>query len=281
MKILVIGGTSAVAKVLIPMLADFSQVITTGRTDGDIRLDLSLESPIHFAKDIDVVIHLAAHFGGKKSEEIMDAEKINVLGTLRLCHAAVEANVRHFIFVSSIYSQIELQSPLFSSYALSKRHAEEAAQYFCDQNPLTLTILRPSQLYGNTEDFRKHQPFFYAMTDKAERGEDIVLFGKNDARRNFLHAEDLARLISKVVQQRLAGIYACQYPSDTSISEIARAASTAFNSKGKVFFQEEKENIQDNVFPIDEELYTKLNYYPIISVEEGMKAIAQKRILQA
>jgi len=270
-----------VGKVLVPMLADFAQVVTTGRIDGDIQLDLSVMSPVYFEKDIDVVIHLAAHFGGKKPEEIMDAEKINVLGTLQLCRAAVEANVKHFIFVSSIYSQAKSESPLYSSYALSKRHAEEVAQYFCERNPLILTILRPSQLYGSTEDFRKHQPFFYAMADQGERGRDIALQGKHDALRNFLHTEDLAHIISKVVQQRLAGTYSCQYPSDTSISEIARAAIQAFNSKGQVFFQEEMDEIMDNVFPIDDELFRRLNYYPAISIKEGMKRIALTRTLQA
>jgi nucleoside-diphosphate-sugar epimerase len=280
MKVLLVGGSSSLSKVLIPVLEGVAQqVITAGRNNDDLYLDLEeIAKPISLPTGIDVIIHTAAHFGGKTSQEIIGAEIVNVLGTLRLCQAGVQAGVKHFILISSIYSQLDPQSDYYSIYALSKKQSEEAALFFCNQQGMPLTILRPAQLYGNTHDFAKHQPFLYAMTSKAENGEDITLYGKNDALRNFLHVDDLAQIILNVVQKKVTGVYPCQYPRDTSISAIAKAAIAAFNSKAKVSFLNDRHDISSNVFFIEDTLYKKINYYPKVSIEEGMRMIAKNRI---
>ncbi|MFM9840711.1 MAG: NAD-dependent epimerase/dehydratase family protein [Cyclobacteriaceae bacterium] len=279
MKVLLVGGTSSFGKVLIPALKEVAQIITTGRSNCDICLDLgNLAQSISLPNGLDVIVHAAAHFGGKTPEEMIEAEIVNVVGTLRLCQASIKASVKHFIFISSIYSQMNPQSNYYSTYALSKKHGEEAALYCCDQLGLPLTVLRPTQLYGNTNDFGKHQPFLYAMVNKAEKGEDIALNGKNNALRNFLHAEDLAQIVLRVIQKTVIGVYTCQFPTDTSILAIAKAAISAFNSTGTVSFLEDKENIESNVFPIDVTLYKRINFFPQVSIEEGMRRIAKNRI---
>lgn len=279
MKVLLVGGSSSLGKVLIPALKDIAQVITAGRNNDDLYLDLEeITKPMSLPLGIDVVIHTAAHFGGKTSQEIIGAEKVNVLGTLRLCQASVQADVKHFIFISSIYSQMNPQSDYYSAYALSKKHAEEAAHFFCSQEEMPLTVLRPAQLYGNTNDFAKHQPFLYAMANKAESGEEITLYGKNDALRNFLHVDDFTQIILKVIQKKVTGIYSCQFVTDTSISAIAKAAISAFNSAAKVSFLEDKGDIKSNIFPIEDALYQKINFYPKVNIEDGMRMIAKNRI---
>lgn len=278
MKVLLVGGSSSFGKVLIPVIKEVAEVITAGRNNCDLEFDLRNEfKSIQFPIGLDAVIHAAAYFGGKTSQEIIDAEVINVIGTLRLCQASSVAGVKHFIFISSIYSQMNPQSEYYSIYALSKKHAEEAVLYYCNQLGLPLTVLRPAQLYGNTDDFGRHQPFFYAMANKAEKGENINLFGKNNALRNFLHAEDLAQIVLRVIQERVTGIYACQFPVNTSILAIAKAAISAFNSASQVSFLEHKEDIKSNVFPLDDSLYKRINFFPQIDVEEGMRKIAKYR----
>ena len=91
MKVVLVGGTSSISVALKQKLSEFCEVITAGRTNCDLKIDLSdsLEN-IVFPSDIDVVIHTAAHFGGKSASEIIEAENINVLGTLKLCEAAVK-----------------------------------------------------------------------------------------------------------------------------------------------------------------------------------------------
>lgn len=278
MKILIVGGTSSLAKALQPILSNFSEVITAGRKDCDITMDLT--DPVEKIKlpnDIDVIINTAAHFGGKSPKEILAAENINVLGALKVCHAAVQAGAKHMILISSIFAILEETSPFYDSYALSKKHAEEATDYFCTANDLPLTILRPSQIYGGEDYFREHQPFFYTIVDTAEVGKDITLYGSHDASRNYIHADDVATIIAKVIQKKIVGIYSCQYQTNVKYSQIGKAALTAFKGKGKVRFLRDKPDILDNTAELDDSLYKKINYYPSISVEDGMRDIAKHR----
>ena len=265
-----------------PVLSAFSEVITAGRKYCDINLDLNdpIEK-ISLPRDIDVVIHTAAHFGGKTPKEILEAEDVNVLGTLKLCQAAVRAKARMFILISSIFSCLNKNSAHYSIYALSKKHSEEIAEFYCSTHSLSLTILKPSQLYGNGDNFRVHQPFFYAIVDKAEKGEDITIYGSHDALRNYIHVDDLTNIISRVVHNKIEGIYPCMHTTDVTFSQIAKAALSAFNSKGKIQFLKEKADIPDNIFKKDTSLYKKIGFYPQISIEDGMKRIALYRKIRS
>jgi len=278
MKILIVGGTSSISYALKPVFSEFSEVITAGRKKCDIVLNLSdpIEK-ISFPKDLDVVVHTAANFGGKADAEILEAENINVLGTLKLCQLAVQAKTKHFILISSMFSCLKENSEHFSIYALSKKHSEDVAKYYCSTHSLPLTILRPSQIYGNDDRFRRHQPFIYAMVDKAEKGEDITIYGSNDALRNYIYIDDLTNIIAKVAQNKVEGIYSCMHQHDVSFSQIAKAAFSAFNRKCEISFLKNKPNIPDNIFEKDDFLYKIINLYPQISIEEGMMKMAEYR----
>lgn len=278
MKILIVGGTSSIGCTLKPILSEFSEVITAGRKNCDVTLDLN--DPIEkiaLPNDIDVVIHTAAHFGGKTAKEILEAERINVLGTLKLCQAGVHAKATHFVLISSVFSCLKENSKHYCIYALSKKHSEEVASFYCSTHSLSLTILRPSQIYGNEDSFRIHQPFLYTMIDKAEKGEDITIYGSNDALRNYIHIDDLVHIISKVIRNKVEGTYSCMQTTDVTYSQIAKAAFIAFNSKGSVHFLKDKADIPDNIFEKNDSLYKKIDFYPQISIENGMKKIAHYR----
>lgn len=276
MKVVLVGGTSSIAIALKQKLSEFCEVITAGRTNCDLKIDLSdsVEN-ISFPNDIDVVIHTAAHFGGKSASEIIEAENINVLGTLKLCEAAVKANAKHFVYISSIFANLKPDAENYSVYALSKKHAEELATYYCTLHNLPLTILQPSHLYGIEDSFRKHQPFFYSILDKAKNQEEITLYGTNDPIRNYLFMEDLSTIISKVIQQKVTGIYPCAYMSDVTYSEIATAAFKVLGTNGTVNFLQDKPNIPSFKYNKDDSLYQKIDFYPQINMEEGIRKIVK------
>jgi nucleoside-diphosphate-sugar epimerase len=273
--ILVIGARSALAKAAIDVLAKDSKIITAGRKDCDVYCDIA--QGVTIPAGVDVVINFAAAFSGKTDEEIIAAEKTNVLGVLNVCTAAREAGVRQVVLISSIFALLGKSSPQFSIYALTKRHGDELAEWYCGLHGLPLTILRPSQIYGDSQVFAKHQPFFYGMMDTAERGEDIILWGGHDPRRNYIHAQDLAQIISRVIERQVTGIYQAVSPADVTYKQIAGAAQAAFAKGGAVRFDAGRPDIPDNITPIDTSLYDKINFRPAISIEEGIGRIAVYR----
>jgi len=167
-KILIVGGNSSIAKALNSLLSINHEVITAGRTNCDLYINLfDPVSKIKIPDNIDVVINAAAHFVGDTSRFIYEAEYINVLGLLKLCEVSYNSSVKHFISLSSIFSHLKEGAQQYSIYSISKRHAEEVIKEFCRIYPLPLTILRPGQVYGNVSDFESKQPFLYHIISKA------------------------------------------------------------------------------------------------------------------
>lgn len=278
MKILIVGGKSSLGVALLPVLLGIGEVVTAGRKDCDIILDISESiDNIKIPANLDVIVHAAANFGGVTDNEIFDAENVNALGTLKLCQLAVQANVKHFVLISSLSVCLDEKSDYYSIYALSKKHAEELARLYCSYHSLPLAILRPSQIYGNEDIFRRHQPFIYSVIDKAKLGEVVTIYGSHDAQRNYIYIDDLTMIIAKVVTHKIVGTYSCMHPENVTLSGVARAAISAFNSKGGYQFAKEKKDIPDNIFDNDDMLYRQINFYPEISIEDGMKKIAYYR----
>lgn len=278
MRILIVGGTSNLAHALTPILSEFAEVITAGRTDCDVHLDLTepLER-FEVPEYIDVVINTAANFGDKSSEGLLQAENINVLGVLKLCQLCTHLQVKQLIQISSIFAGLDKHSRFYSIYSLSKKHADELAELYSSMFGLPLTILRPSQFYGVGESYRKHQPFLFSIIDKAAIDEDILIYGKNDALRNFIHVEDVAKIIALVIQHKIKGTYSCMAMQNVSYSEVAKAAIAAFGSKSTIKFNSEQPDIPDNIFDSDDSLYRLIDYYPQISIVLGMTKEADYR----
>lgn len=116
MKILIIGGTSALSISLIKVLKKEHTLITAGRKNCDLYLDLNKDIDIrNFPKDINAVIHVAASFGGQTYLNFKDAISANVLGTLRICQITKELNIKHLTLISSMSVCLSVSSPYYLS----------------------------------------------------------------------------------------------------------------------------------------------------------------------
>jgi len=278
MRILIVGSTSAIGMALAARFERFAEVRLAGRQDADILLDLSqwgkLPEP---GESFDVVVHTAADFGGGKDDEFIKAELVNAVGTLAVCRLARHVHAKHIVLLSSISATYQLGDPYYGIYSLSKRHSEETAQFFCSERNIALTILRPTQIYDDAGICRRHQALLYFMADRAQAGENISLYGSNDALRNFLHLDDFAEICSRVVRDRRAGVFTCAHPQSIRLSEVADAAFSAFGRGGQVQFMPENPDLADLPATEDYSLYDSIDYWPTISISEGFKRIRNFR----
>jgi nucleoside-diphosphate-sugar epimerase len=279
MRILIAGGTSALAQALKPALAGFAEVVTAGRQACDVRLDLADPAPLQLPAGIDVVINTAAAFGGKSPRDLLHTEQVNVLGALRLAAACTEATVGQLVQISSIFAGLDKDSGFYSIYSLSKSQSDAALDLYSTNFNLPLTILRPSQFYGVGPAQRKHQPFLSMLIDKAAAGDAIQFYGSRDALRNFIHVEDVAHVIALIIQRRVLGCFDCAAMQNISYTEVASAAIAAFGSRSTITFLKDKPDIPDNIFAADDRLYRLLDFYPQISMAEGMRKEAAYRKL--
>ena len=171
MKILVTGASGFVGRSLVPALlkqrhdvvlplksnyrfndaigARFESMIDRRSVE-----DLQAEDFTPLCAGVDAVVHLAG-LAHTRSSSAVDYERVNYQLTLRLAEAARQAQVKRFIFLSSIRAQsgvscpnllTELYEPMpTDAYGLSKLRAEQALAAIPD---LAVTALRPVLVYG-------------------------------------------------------------------------------------------------------------------------------------
>jgi nucleoside-diphosphate-sugar epimerase len=274
-RVLLVGNRSVLGQAVRNILGNAGWGVTTaGRRGADVFLDLAKEyqKPPLFGGH-DAVIFVAADFGGEEAQDLDRAERVNALGALHVCRWATEIGARHVVIVSSIFTTFNFEDAYFGAYSLSKRHGEELAQLYCRDVSLPLSILRPSQIYNDDGACRKHQGFFYHAIDCAAEGKDIEIFGTHDARRNFIHLDDVAEIVARVVANRLAGVFDCPYPSNITMSLLATTAQSVYGCGGKIRFLKNRPNITDIPERSGEQLFQALDFQPRIGLEDGIRRI--------
>jgi UDP-glucose 4-epimerase len=122
---------------------------------------------------------------------------INVLGNTHVLEAARLANVRRFVFASSIY----VYSESGSFYRASKQASERFTETYHDRYGLEYNILRYGSLYGRRSDKRNG---IYRMLHEAVDEHSITYKGSGEAMREYIHVEDAARMSVQVLAPEYA-----------------------------------------------------------------------------
>jgi UDP-glucose 4-epimerase len=123
--------------------------------------------------------------------------EVNVLGTVTLLEAARLAEVKRFVFASSVY----VFSESGSFYRASKQAAERFVETYHSRYDLDYTILRYGSLYGPRAD--PHNGVF-RMLQQALEDNCITYGGNGEAVREYIHVTDAARLSVQILQPRYA-----------------------------------------------------------------------------
>ena len=271
MKILIIGNTSFVGKSLGNRLKrEGHNIKFAGRNASDITLDLNTPiDELEIYENFDVVVLAAADFGGDKTEDIIRAESINAIGVIKVCDLCKVVNAKHLVLLSTIFVHYNLEDYYYSPYSISKRHGEELARFYCKSSGLSLTIVRPSQVYDSEGEARKHQAFLYTILDKVAAGEDITIYGSIPPLRNYIHIDDLIEVLKIIITKSILGEFDCVSPDTFNLSEIINFANKVWGKKSEVFFLPEMDDLPNLEFAFDETLASLTNYIPKVSFEEG------------
>jgi len=75
---------------------------------------------------------------------------------------------------------------------------------FRSESTAPLAILRPSLLYGAADPHNGYGPNRFRR--QAARGEDIVLFGEGEERRDHVAIDDVAELVARLLYRRSTGV---------------------------------------------------------------------------
>ena len=253
MKVLITGGSGQLASYLFEEMSSEHEVSgvdirppvhepAMGRVAmGDIR---DVEAMTSAMEGCDAVAHTAAQVSVQRSTEDPLAMPTPTSWDHRSPAAAVAAGVRKVVYISSaaVYGDpqrvpVDEEHPLApkSFYGASKLCGEHYVRAFGSTFGLEWVVIRPFNFYSPRAD--PSSPYSGVITKFAQAvREDRPLRIEGDGlqTRDFLHARDVARMVTMAVESDLSGeTLNCGSGKGTSIIKLASTFSDIFPRKGE------------------------------------------------
>ncbi|WP_434557967.1 NAD-dependent epimerase/dehydratase family protein [Pseudomonas sp. Z5-35] len=251
MRVLITGANGFIGRQLAQVLqSEHEKVVCCSRKADDAPnfvICPSLSGTADWAsllQQIDVVIHLAG-----KAHNLYESKKVaargfrqaNVDGTLRLAQQALAANVKRFIFISSVgvnglssageaFSESSPAAP-HADYAKSKYEAEQGLEKLTSGTSMELVVIRPPLVYA------AHAPGNFKRLLKLVSSGCPLPFASISNRRSMIALENLADFIKLCVThpQAANNLFLISDGSDLSIGEIVSLLATGMNKKARLF----------------------------------------------
>lgn len=249
-KILVLGGNGLLGTHLQKVMPDAMYPVRG--IIGDLRIKKYIHTALYDYKP-SVIVLLAARVGGifdNKSHPVSYLED-NVLINTNVISVAHEFNIKKLIAVSSScvypehYESYPMKEcsifdgrpePTNASYAYAKRCMMMQLEAYRKEYNRDYCCIIPSNLYGFDKASGNKQHFVTALIDKIieakKKGKkSIQLFGSGKPLRQFLYAQDAARLIKNMIDDNIYKDINIGAPENISIASIARIALKACNAE--------------------------------------------------
>lgn len=246
------------------------------------QMDIRDEKIYSLFKDVDFVFHFAA------KNCISDCQKnpvetfdINVKGTANVFEASRINNVHKMIYAessamyenSNIYPTPESDTNPSSFYALSKYSSMLVADGYHRFYDMISTGLRYFCVYGPRQDYRRTiPPLFSSFIIKLLKGEQPIIYGDGEKRRDFIHIDDINDFHIKCMYDTRTdnNVFNLGYGVNYSVNEIYDLISKQLNINILPIYKEDLpgEAFQ-NLADITEA--KKLDWKPKIDIENGLK----------
>ncbi len=257
-------------------LAPFPEVLLL---EGDIR---DAEMVKRAMKDVEVVFHLAASVGNKRSikNPIEDSE-VNVIGTLRVLEAARHAGVRKVVISSSagIFGELKTlpireDHPVEpdSPYGASKLAAEKLGLVYSKLYNIEVVCLRYFNVYGVNQRYDAYGNVIPIFAYRLIHGLPLVIYGDGEQTRDFVNVQDVVQANYKAaLSQGVSGAF--NIGSATRIT-INRLVQLLFEASGVNYGVEyappRPGDVRDSLADITA-AQKAFGYEPVVSLEEGLE----------
>lgn len=219
--------------------------------------DYSLLQSIFQENKIDYVFHLAAYAAEGLSHFIRRFNYTNnLIGSINLINLAVNHNIKHFVFTSSIAVYGPNQTPMIETlepmpedpYGIAKYAVELDLKAANHMFGLTYTIFRPHNVYGERQNhgdpYRNVLGIFINNTMK---NKPMTIFGDGSQTRAFSHIDDVAPYIAKSVDVKEAKNEIINIGADKpyTVNELAQIISELMEVKSKIEYLPARKEVVD------------------------------------
>jgi GDP-L-fucose synthase len=294
-KIYVAGHSGLVGSALMRRLAACGFANITARTHSELDLMRQAEVEAFFAAEKPEYVFLAAaKAGGVYANSIYSADFIyeNLAIELNVIRAAAENSVKKLLFIgsTSVYPKNAPQpinedslltgelEPSNAAYGLAKIVGIKLCEYCNRQYGTGFISVTPTNLYGYGDKYDLQNthvlPALIRKFSEAvnSRSNKVEIWGSGNARREFLHADDLADACLFLMEY-YDGIQPINVGTETdmTIRELAELLKSVSGFSGELFFDSSKpEGIMRRL--TDCSKLFSMGWKPKISLKNGLKA---------
>jgi UDP-glucose 4-epimerase len=202
------------------------------------------------------VFHLAAYAAEALSHFIKRFNyQNNIIGSINLINAAVNHNVKCFVYTSSIAVYGPCQSPMTEdmipipedSYGIAKLAVEQDLKVSREMFGLDYIIFRPHNVYGERQNIADpYRNVVGIFMNQMLRGEPMSIFGDGTQVRAFTHVKDIAPIIATSVNCPSARNQVFNVGADEpyTVNKLAQVVAVAMGKECRILNLEARKEVK-------------------------------------
>jgi UDP-glucose 4-epimerase len=218
-------------------------------------LDKPLLARIFSEHKIITVYHLAAYAAEGLSHFIRSFNyENNVVGSMNVLNEAVKAEVKCFVFTSSIAVYGANQTPMVESLVPAPEDPYGVAKYSVELDlaaarhmfGLDYVIFRPHNVYGERQHIGdRYRNVIGIFMNQLMTSQPMTIFGDGTQTRAFSYVSDVAPVIARSpgVRQAYNQVFNIGADTPTTLNDLAAAVARAMGSEAKVKHLEARKEV--------------------------------------
>lgn len=243
-------------------------------------LDLRTADLAPLLMDVDVIFHLAAMAGLRRSWSEFDSYMTcNLLATQRLLEAAVQAQLPHFINIStsSVYGRFatgneEAPTAPVSPYGITKLAAEQLCRAYETNYQLPVTICRLFSVYGPRQ---RPDMGYHIFIRSLLQGELITIDGDGTDSRSNTYVHDCVQglvLAFEQPAQSQGQIFNIGGGEEINVNQVLDLLEELAGKKAHITYGPRRAGDQRRTVADSSKAQRLLGYNPTTTVRDGLRA---------
>ena len=235
--------------------------------------------------NINTIVHLVSGIIPSSNEKDFEEEKRTVIAPTNEIFSFAAENGVKVIFISSggtVYEnnledhkENEDLNPI-NFYGMSKVAIEKTLQDLKINSNLRYITLRPSNVYGNFYSMNSNQGLIPNTINNILKKDPITIWGDGSARRDYLFAEDLAKIVCQMILKKdICGEFNVASSSVHSVLEVIKLIESKINIPANIMFEDSRD-VDVSCNSLDTSKIKKIIEFKPHNLDYGLNKIIKK-----